>query len=189
MNIDGVIYYRDRLELLKQCLHRCAACMELGVATGGFSELIRELSNPWRLVLVDTVIQSRVPEVFRDEIHDGTVHIHQGKSPEALQLYAPDSFEWIYVDADHSEEAVYADLCAAEPLIVPGGYLAGHDICMPGNEHMVARHYPGVLRAVERFCEDFQWHLHALTEVLPQNVRIDHATPSVQSYVLARDQK
>ena len=182
-----ITYYRDRVDLLRRGLQHASLCMEVGVATGGFSELIMEICDPWRLVLVDTVIQERVPRVFAKDIAMGQVHIHQGLSPHALQNLKHDAFSWVYIDADHSEEAVYKDLCAASLLVHENGYLAGHDICTSGNEDKVARHYPGVLVAVTRFCKEHNWSICGLTEVHPQHGRIDHATPNVQSYVLVRN--
>jgi len=41
--------------------------------------------------------------------------------------FAHGSLDWVYVDADHSYEAVKADIAAWWPLIKSGGILAGHD--------------------------------------------------------------
>ena len=44
------------------------------------------------------------------------------------------SVHGIFIDGDHSYEAVRADLAAWEPKLVPGGILAGHDF---GNNDQV----------------------------------------------------
>jgi len=66
-------------------------------------------------------------------------------SVRAASLMADGSaFHFVYIDGNHSEQAVYADLEAWAPRILPGGVLAGHD------------HYDGqtgVLRAVARWAE------------------------------------
>lgn len=48
----------------------------------------------------------------------------------------------VYIDGDHSEEGVAADIAAWFPLVVPGGYICGHDYGEPA--------WPGVKRAVDR---------------------------------------
>jgi len=49
----------------------------------------------------------------------------------------------VYVDGDHREPGVLADLETWTKLIVPGGYIAGHDYGAPD--------WPGVTAAVDRF--------------------------------------
>lgn len=65
-------------------------------------------------------------------------------------------FDFVYIDADHSEEAVLRDIALARPLIKPGGLLAGHDY---GRAFL-----PGVTRAVDQALggpdetfEDYSW--------------------------------
>jgi hypothetical protein len=112
--------------------------------------------------------------------------LHQGLSAAVLSSFVPGLFDWIHVDAGHSEEDVYRDLVSAELKIRGGGKIAGHDIAMPGYENRVKHHYPGVRRAVERFCDTWGWEITGVTEVRPQPQRIDHTTPQTQSYLLER---
>lgn len=49
------------------------------------------------------------------------------------------------IDAAHTYEAVYADICNWWPLVGNGGTVFGDDF-IP--------HYPGVERAVRRFCQE-----------------------------------
>ena len=51
----------------------------------------------------------------------------------------------LYVDADHSEAGVFADLTLWWPHVAPGGLLLGDDYGHP--------RYPGVARAWDRFAE------------------------------------
>ena len=65
-------------------------------------------------------------------------------SPDCALWLPP--LDWCYIDADHSQAAVRADLNALWPLVRPGGILGGddwHNGC------------PGVIRAV---CEFAVWH-------------------------------
>lgn len=56
------------------------------------------------------------------------------KSVEAAGRLENDSLDFVYIDACHQEEAVFADLCAWWPKLRPGGLLAGHDIVEYGTD-------------------------------------------------------
>lgn len=66
----------------------------------------------------------------------------KGRSPAAIEKLDPGSFDLVYIDGDHSDAGITADLKASVPLVRPGGILAGHDF----NE-------PPVAGAVIKFCE------------------------------------
>jgi len=57
--------------------------------------------------------------------------------------YWRDPIDFLYVDADHSEAGVWADLTAWVPHVVHGGVVAGDDYGHP--------RYPGVKRAWDAF--------------------------------------
>jgi Methyltransferase domain len=73
------------------------------------------------------------------------VKLIRGESPRVAQpiggYYRPG---FVYIDADHREAAVAADLAAWWPKVAPGGILAGHDYM---DEHA------GVIRAVDTFSQ------------------------------------
>ena len=50
----------------------------------------------------------------------------------------------VYIDADHSYQAVREDIALWYPRITPGGALCGHD-------YYQEKHWPGVKRAVDEF--------------------------------------
>lgn len=81
-------------------------------------------------------------------VFDGEARIHflQGYSDERAKEFAEASLDLIFIDADHSEEGVLADLAAWLPKVRSGGILAGHDYAAP--------HHPGVKRAVDRVFAD-----------------------------------
>jgi hypothetical protein len=62
-------------------------------------------------------------------------------SVAAAALFAPRTFDLVYIDASHVEENVLADLEAWYPKVRPGGLLCGHDW----------NTYEGVNRAVHIF--------------------------------------
>lgn len=65
-------------------------------------------------------------------------------SPQAAARFAPGSVNMVFIDGDHTEGAVYADLCAWAPLLASGGVMFGHDATPTG----------GVLKALRRWCAE-----------------------------------
>lgn len=61
-------------------------------------------------------------------------------SVEAATLYPDHSIDFVFIDACHDYECVYADIKAWYPKVRPGGYIAGHDYNHPN--------HPGVKQAV-----------------------------------------
>ena len=59
---------------------------------------------------------------FRTGIERGQVHVHRSRSVEAAASFPDDSLDWVYIDGDHTYEAVRADLAAYYRTIRPGGY-------------------------------------------------------------------
>lgn len=69
------------------------------------------------------------------------VTVSRTTSTEAA-MYVPDaSLDLVFIDAEHSEAAVAADIAAWLPKVRPGGWIGGHDYMNP-------RH-PGVEAAVQ----------------------------------------
>jgi Methyltransferase domain len=63
------------------------------------------------------------------------------------------SFNFIYIDADHSEQAVTEDIKAWWPLLHSGGMMAGHDF-----------EFPGVHTPVIQFARNNGLDLHIINE-------------------------
>jgi len=56
------------------------------------------------------------------------LNVRRGDSKVILPTLAPESYDLIYIDGDHSYEAVRADLANAAPLLRDGGILCGDDL-------------------------------------------------------------
>jgi Methyltransferase domain len=68
-------------------------------------------------------------------------------SPAAAGAFEHASVDAVFLDADHSYEAVSADIAAWWPIVRPGGWLGGHDY-----RHRDKRFdFTGVDRAVDQF--------------------------------------
>lgn len=74
-------------------------------------------------------------EVFDENIRrcgvSDVVRAICGRSPEIAEIYPDHSLDFVFIDADHHETAVVADIRAWLPKVRRGGVLAGHDIDLP----------------------------------------------------------
>lgn len=78
-----------------------------------------------------------------------------GRSPDCLSII-PGVVDVVYIDGDHSYRGVKADLEAAYQLVDKrrGAYICGHDY---------SKRTPGVIRAVDDFCESIGRPIKYLT--------------------------
>lgn len=111
----------------------------------------------------DAVIQARVrqmggPDVaharFQENLRkaqvDWMVTTHRSPSVDVAASYFKDeSVSAVFIDADHSYEAVKADLEAWYPKVKPGGLIAGHDVVWTDPVSQ-----KGVIRAIREFFAD-----------------------------------
>jgi predicted O-methyltransferase YrrM len=82
-------------------------------------------------------LAERVVTPYKDR-----ANLLQMPSVEAAKLFYPDSLDMVFIDADHSYEAVKDDVLAWLPMVRRGGYIGGHDYNYPGT---------GVRKAVDEF--------------------------------------
>lgn len=73
----------------------------------------------------------------------------KGESTAIAQTIPDASLDFAFIDADHREFAVRADILAWLPKVKPGGMLCGHDY---------QDKFPGVKAAVEALCPGFRLH-------------------------------
>lgn len=69
-------------------------------------------------------------------------------STDAAELFQDGSLDFVYIDADHSREAVLADLRAWFPKVKYGGIIAGHDYL---KKDLPCGGAYGVIEAVEEY--------------------------------------
>ena len=141
---------------------------ELGVYMGAFAERLLSTTRPRKLHLVDPWIRIEgkgyedswyvthdqehmdslhdlVSQRFAVQVADGLVEIHRRTAAEFLQSLPDESLDWVYVDGDHSYEAVCADLSASLPKVKAGGLISGDDYRVGG------WFKDNVIRAVDEF--------------------------------------
>lgn len=79
-------------------------------------------------------------------------------SDGATDLFADGLIEFVFIDADHSYDAVRRDIAAWLSKIRPGGVIGGHDYCKNS--------FPGVVQAVdEAFGDRVKFSVHTCWEV------------------------
>lgn len=69
--------------------------------------------------------------------------VHAMSSVEAAGRFADGSLDVVWIDADHSYEAVRADIAAWLPKVKAGGVIAGDDWAMGGVAKAVEEAFPG----------------------------------------------
>ena len=74
--------------------------------------------------------------------------IKRGNAIQILSAYPDSYFDWIYIDADHSEEGVTQDLNIAYLKVKPDGLLVFNDYIY--FDHVAQVKY-GVIEAVHKF--------------------------------------
>jgi hypothetical protein len=92
---------------------------------------------------------------------DRRVKVDRSPSVVAATHYPDEHFDFVYIDADHTEAAVDADIRSWWPKVRRGGVLAGHDyihaspVCNDGTQIKF-----GVIEAVNRFTAELGIRLH-----------------------------
>ena len=170
----------NRSEMLVNLKLEGKRCAEIGVERGNFAQEILN-QNPSYLLLVDpwkhqdekiyhTAMSNSeiIPDSSNvDDVEFGKryqevkgkfgdnpkVTLCVSESAKASELVEPESFDFVYIDAIHTEAAVYEDMCCWWPKIKPDGLLCGHDF-----------QFQGVSDAVNRFCEHNNVKLSFITQ-------------------------
>ena len=168
--LDRVTVARGRSRLLG-LVPSGGICAEIGVWKGDFSQRILDAVDPAELHLIDpwrsmqghayddAWYGGRLEHGQRDAdaVHrgvlgrfalareQGIVQVHRLPSTDAAPHFPDAYFHFVYIDGNHYEEYVRADLAAWAPKVRPGGILGGDDYGLEGWWD------DGVTRAVDEF--------------------------------------
>lgn len=121
-------------------INKKSKCAEVGVWKGHLSlEILKR--EPLELHLIDpwesqdvikrcySIEQSKMDQIYKNVLNDfggrDEVTIHRKFSTEVF--FPKHYFDWVYIDGDHSYNAVKKDLEFYYPLVKKGGYLCGDD--------------------------------------------------------------
>lgn len=90
-------------------------------------------------------------DVKKDFTETGRAELVRGLSWEVHEQFQDGGYDFIFIDGDHSYEAIKKDLELYVPKIRAGGLVMGHD----HNEHN-----PGVVKAVKEFSPKNSFSVH-----------------------------
>lgn len=148
----------DPRSAVLEVLPKASIGIEVGVARGDFSKRILNTVKPQRLILVDpwhiaeegsqkhaahygsdrvdqSFLDARYDSVlnrFKEQREKAIVEIFRGTFLEWSLEYPGISVDWVYVDGDHTFDAVSRDLDLAYQIVKPGGLIACDDYCKKG---------------------------------------------------------
>ena len=155
-------FTKNREELIAN-VPQCCTFAELGVFSGAFSEKISSLLKPKKLYLVDIFdgkmgsgdvngenfqfinLNESFDQLTQKYAKHPEVKIVKSTTVEFLDSLPDDHLDAVYIDADHSYEAVKQDLNLSFQKVGENGLIMGHDY--EENE------FPGVVQAVDEFCQ------------------------------------
>ncbi len=143
------------LELLVECKN----FLEIGVLAGDFSKQLLEIAGLEKLTLVDFfesddwpwikparfTVASHLDFIVNEFQGKPQVEILKGDSHNILKTLPSSSYDFIYIDANHSYEGVQADCIAALPLLRKNGIICFNDYIM--HDYRTNRDY-GIVKVV-----------------------------------------
>jgi len=93
-------------------------------------------------------------------------HLLMGHTVSSASLWKEQKVDMVFVDADHSEAAVLADIAAWTPHVRSGGIMAGHDYCRTFSGVVRAAHAALPRGAILHLAPDlvFWWHVPEQSE-------------------------
>jgi hypothetical protein len=116
---------------------------ELGVDKGVLFNMLLTSCPQLSMVGVDTFpVPHRRERCLRMvEEFNGRAQLLEMTTHQAAQRVPEQSFDFIFIDADHADASVAEDITDWTPKVKRGGWLGGHDY---------NKHFPGVVSAVNR---------------------------------------
>lgn len=125
-------------------------CMEIGVQEGSHARDMIQYLEPEKIVLVDrwetyhrqgtteSYVESAMKVAMERARGGNTESIFlKGDSKDILPRLEEDSFDFIYIDADHSPMGCAMDIINSVPLVKIGGIVGGHDYLSNGKSGIV----------------------------------------------------
>jgi hypothetical protein len=102
---------------------------EVGVDNGRMSAELLTRAPGLTLYMIDSwqALSRKKGALSNTEFASGRRVVVHSDSLEAAKHVEDNSFDFVFIDADHSYEAVRDDIAAWAPKVKPGGWLCGHD--------------------------------------------------------------
>jgi len=158
--------FKNRIELLS-IIPQDSVVAELGVFIGEYSQKILNIVKPSKLYLVDVFKEGNAHSsgihvkdlslyygtLCRKYLKDKRVEVVKASTTDFLNSLPKDTLDAVYIDADHSHEAVKQDLCNSYEKVKPSGFIMGHDYDRQE-----------VQKAVEEFCNSYKQSIYLVTK-------------------------
>lgn len=129
--------------------------VELGVEYGTNANMLLQIAKPKHLTLIDVWHNLDIYECALERFRGrDDVTIRRKRGREVVGEFEDSSLDWIFIDANHSYDAVKEDLTQWFPKVKMGGWIIMHDYGMPmgvkpaADEFIMDRddiHYVGLL--------------------------------------------
>ncbi|MCI5051980.1 MAG: class I SAM-dependent methyltransferase [Simkaniaceae bacterium] len=154
----------ERSNYIKQFIKKDDIGLEIGVFEGAFAYYVLLPAKPKKLYLVDPWVYGRndldlkldrktvttnydkyyqrVRKAFKPFKN---VEVIRAKSEDIFYRFTDSYFDYVYIDGEHSYEAVLRDLTNYFPKLKVGGFLLGDDYG-----------WEGVAPAVQKFLKDYE---------------------------------
>jgi len=168
---------KNRRELAREFARReYSKGAEIGVYVGAYSRVLLDLIPGLNLLCVD----SWAHRSWRERAYPLALEILssypratviRGKSVNVAKTVENETLDFVFIDADHSYEAVKEDLLAWVPKVRKGGIVSGHDYFDPPSGKL------GVIRAVDEYVKEHGYTLQ-LTDWDKENPIKDDRQPS-----------
>jgi len=143
--------------------------IEIGVATGNFSQILLEHTSLQKIYFLDAW-KHFSPEEYKDPCnasqkeqdkrHASVIkrlapygdryEIIKGDCTEIVNNFEDGYFDFLYIDANHEYQYIKRDLKNWYPKVKSGGIFAGHDYLTSTNSKKIC----GVKKAVDEFCSE-----------------------------------
>jgi hypothetical protein len=164
--------YDTRINMISDLVPEGAAICEMGVFKGDMAKFVDKLINPSLFVLIDFFtgitgsgdqdgnnfeyvdLEQSYNQLRKYFEKNPNIKILQNDTVSGLAQFPNESFDMIYIDADHSYEGCKRDLEASYKKLKKGGYLMGHDYEMNMNKAKKS-YFFGVKKAVDEFCKNY----------------------------------
>jgi predicted O-methyltransferase YrrM len=167
-----IIKSREHFGLLAAQYYQTGIGVEVGVERGNFSRLIAS-QWPGKLVCVDMWEQEEIQATALINLNPQGVKspFSMIKSPsvDAAKLFGDETFDFVYIDANHDYEHCSQDIEAWFPKVRHGGLVAGHDYLDWTIDQGAPVNF-GVKQAVTEFCTKHGYKLHLTTDDFWQGV-------------------
>ena len=164
--------YDTRINMISDLVPEGAAICEMGVFKGDMAKFVDRLINPSLFVLIDFFtgitgsgdqdgnnfeyvdLEQSYNQLRKYFEKNPNIKILKNDTVSGLAQFPDESFDMIYIDADHSYEGCKRDLEASYKKLKKGGYLMGHDYEMNMKKAKTTYSF-GVKKAVDEFCKNY----------------------------------